>query len=167
MKKLLILLLIIFTSMLFTAGCTEKTQDNSTNSQNNQTSAVIEATQLEQINESLQKGPVLVKIGAEWCEECQEMKPVLAQLAAEYGDKISVITVDMEKSPEIANYFGIYVIPDSFVIVRIENGEYVYMQEDGRVNTDRSKARILKFKKKETFEKILDLALQEEKAKSG
>jgi thioredoxin 1 len=165
MKKLLILLLIMLTSMLFTAGCTEKTQENSTNSQNSQVSTVIEATKLEQINESLQKGPVLVKIGAEWCEECKEMKPVLAQLAAEYGDNVSVMSVDIDKSPELASYFGIYVIPDSFVIVGKENGEYVYIQEDGKVSTDRFKARVLKFKNKETFEKIINLALQKDKAK--
>jgi thioredoxin 1 len=165
MKKSLILL-VVFASVLFTAGCTEKTQVNSTSPQSDQVSAVVEATQLEQINESLQKGPVLVKIGAEWCEECQEMKPILAQLAAEYGNRVAVMSVDMDQSPKLAYYFGINVIPDSFVIVGIEDDEYVYMREDGNVSTDRFKARILKLGKKEVFEEILDLALQKEKTKS-
>ena len=67
MKKLIILL-ILLASVLFTAGCTEGPQKNSTDSQGIQEkNAVVEVTQLEQINTSLQKGPVLVKIGAEWC----------------------------------------------------------------------------------------------------
>jgi hypothetical protein len=58
------------------------------------------------------------------------------------------------------------VIPDSFVIEGIENGEYIYMREDGNVSTDRFKARILKLEDKEVFEKVLDLALQKKDARS-
>jgi hypothetical protein len=61
-------------------------------------------------------------------------------------------------------------IPDSFVIVGVENGKYVYMQENGKVSTDRSQARIIGLNGKDdekVFEKIIDLALlQEEKIKS-
>ena len=58
-------------------------------------------------------------------------------------------------------------IPDSSVIVGIENGEYVYMQEDGNVTKDRFQARILGLMDKQVFEKVLDLALlQKEKDKS-
>ncbi|RPJ77029.1 MAG: thioredoxin [Alphaproteobacteria bacterium] len=165
MKKSLTLL-ILFAAMLFTAGCIE-TQENSTSPQNIQEkSAVAEAIQLEQINASLQKGPVLIKIGAEWCEACQEMQPILAQLAAEYEGRVAVMTVDIDQSPKLADYFGVSVIPDSFVIEGIENGEYIYMREDGNVSTDRFKARILKLEDKEVFEKVLDLALQKKEAKS-
>ena len=147
--------------MLFTAGCTEKTQENSTSPQIIQgKSDVIEATQLGQINESLQKGPVLLKLGAEWCGPCQEMKPTLKELAAEYGGRVTVMSVDIDQSPKLADYFEVIVVPDSFVIVGIENGEYVYMQEDGNLSKDRFKARILKLKDKELFERVLDFALQ-------
>lgn len=164
MKRSLILL-ILFAAMLFTAGCIE-TQENSTSPQSVQENAVAEAIQLEQINASLQKGPVLIKIGAEWCEACQEMQPILAQLAAEYEGRVAVMTVDIDQSPKLADYFGVSVIPDSFVIEGIENGEYIYMREDGNVSTDRFKARILKLEDKEVFEKVLDLALQKKDARS-
>ncbi|RPJ75405.1 MAG: thioredoxin [Alphaproteobacteria bacterium] len=160
MKKSFILF-ILLTAMLFTAGCTEKTQENSTSPQIIQgKSDVIEATQLGQINESLQKGPVLLKLGAEWCGPCQEMKPTLKELAAEYGGRVTVMSVDIDQSPKLADYFEVIVVPDSFVIVGIENGEYVYMQEDGNLSKDRFKARILKLKDKELFERVLDFALQ-------
>jgi hypothetical protein len=45
------------------------------------------------------------------------------------------------------------------VIVGIENGKYVYMKQDGKVDTDRFKARILGLQDKKVFEKVLDLAL--------
>lgn len=160
MKKSFILL-ILLTAMLFTAGCTGKTSENSTGPQIAQgKSDVIEATQLEQINASLQKGPVLLKIGAEWCGPCQEMKPILKELASEYGGRVTVMSIDVDQSPKLADYFGVIVVPDSSVIVGIDNGEYVYMREDGSLSKERFKARILKLKDKELFEQVLDSALK-------
>ena len=53
----------------------KKTQANSTNSKVNlKENTVVEVTQLEQINNALKNGPVLLKIGAEWCGSCQKMK---------------------------------------------------------------------------------------------
>lgn len=163
MKKLIILL-ILLASVLFTAGCAEGSQKNSTDSQ--EKNAVVEVTQLEQINASLQKGPILVKMGAEWCGPCQEMKPILKKLATEYEGKAMIMSVDVDQSPKLADYFVVNSIPDSSVIVGIDNGEYVYMQEDGNVTKDRFKARILGAMDKQVFVKVLDLALQRENVKS-
>jgi len=167
MKKLAISL-ILLTALLFVAGCTEKTQENSTNSHAIQgKSAVVEVTQLEQINTALQKGPVFLKVGAEWCGECRDMKPILDELAAEYEGRATVMSVDIDRSPQIAPNFGVGSIPDSFVIVGIENGEYIYMQDNGNVSKDRFKARVLGLRDKEVFENVLNLAiLHEEQEKS-
>jgi thioredoxin-like negative regulator of GroEL len=59
---------------------------NSTDIQEKNT--IIEVTELEQTNTSLEKGPVLLKIGAEWCEECQNIMLILAQVKADYGDRL-------------------------------------------------------------------------------
>jgi Thioredoxin domain-containing protein len=172
----LIILLILFAAVILTAGCIsskanvtshQDVQENSTNSQETQKyGTVVEATQLDQINTSLKKGPVLLKLGAEWCEECQALNPVLTQVATDYAGRATVMTVDIDKSPKLADYFGIYVIPDSSIIVGIENGKYIYMQQDGNVTTERSTAKILKIEGKEVYENVLDLALQKEKTKS-
>ncbi|AKB51716.1 Thioredoxin [Methanosarcina barkeri str. Wiesmoor] len=169
MNKLVVLLILI-AAVILTAGCInskanvtnpQEAQENSMN--NSQNSTVVEVTQLDQINTSLENGPVLLKLGAEWCEECQELNPVLAQVATDYAGRATVMTIDIDKSKELADYFGIYVIPDSSVIVGIESGKYVYMQEDGNATTERSTARILKIEGKEVYENVLDLALQKEK----
>jgi thiol-disulfide isomerase/thioredoxin len=190
MKKF-ILLSILLVLVIFTAGCTEGSKKNIADSQvppktadspilpntgadteiqksstatqgiQETEGAVVEVTQLEQINTYLQSGPVLVKVGAEWCDECKELKPVLNELAAEYEGKATIVSLDTDQSPKLADYFGVVNIPDSFVITGTENEEYIYMKENGETTKDRFKARVLGFKNKEVFEKILDFALQE------
>jgi thiol-disulfide isomerase/thioredoxin len=136
---------------------------HSTNQQNTQEeTAVVEATELGQVNTSLQEGPVFLRLGAEWCSKCRSMKPIIKELAAEYEGKATIMSVDLDQNPELGTYFGVKYIPDSFVIVGIEDGEYVYMQEDGNVSKDRSQARIVGLKSKQAFEKLLDLSLLNE-----
>lgn len=162
MKKL-ILLLILLTPVLFVEGCTDKTQANSANSDVNlEASNVLEVTSLEQINTSLQEGPVFLRIGSEWCSACRGMKPILKDLATEYEGKVTVISVDVDQSPDIAEYFNVTYIPDSFVIMGIENGEYVFMQSDGSTSTDRSEARVVGYQDKEVFEEFLVFVLSQD-----
>ena len=149
-------------------AATKETQNNPISSQGSQENgSVVEVTQLAQINASLQNGPVLLKIGAEWCEPCQEMKPILQDLATEYAGKATIMSIDVDKSPKLTDYFGVNSVPDSSVIVGIENNGYVYMQEDGKVSTDRFQSRILGLMDKQDFENVLDLALQNRNSKSA
>jgi thioredoxin 1 len=168
MKKLVVLLILLMT-VLFTAGCI----GDSINSQGSSgKSAVMEVTQLEQINASLQGGPVFLKIGAKWCPHCRSMKPNLDKMAAEYTGNATIAAIDIDQSPELTKYFNVTFIPDSCVMVGIENGTYVYMQENGTVSMDRSQASFVGLNdtagpNETTFEKVLDLAvLQKGKGKS-
>ena len=80
MHKNMVKTLGIFTLVLFVLSITgaaafsdstnyKKTQEIFTNSKVSLTkNTVLEVAQLEQINKALKKGPVLLKIGAEWCE---------------------------------------------------------------------------------------------------
>jgi PKD repeat protein len=173
-KKLLIVSLAVFfvaTLTIITASAATgnvitytELQKSSTNSQAT-TGSVVEVTQLEQINAALEKGPVLLKFGADWCESCNEMKPILQTLATEYKGKATIMSVDIDKSPELASYFGAGdVIPDSTVIVM--NSKYSYMQENGKVTKDRSTARIIGLTEKQELENVLDLALSYTNAQS-
>lgn len=160
MKKL-ILLLILFAAVFFTVGYI----GDSTNSQESSgKSAVVEITQLEQINTSLQENPVFLRIGAKWCPHCQSVQPILEKMAAEHTGNATIATIDVDQSPELAKYFGVEFIPDSCVIVGIENGTYVYMQEDGNVSMNRSEARFVGLNEtfgpnEENFTRVLDLAV--------
>jgi thioredoxin 1 len=165
MKKL-VLLLILLAVVLFTAGCTE----NSMYSKGSQEkSAVVKITKLEQINTSLEKGPVLIKMGSKWCPSCRSLKPVLENLSAEYKGKATIASIDVDQNRELAEYFGVGGIPDSSVIVGIENEKYVYMQKDENVSVNRSHARFVGLNESEQkmFEETLNSALlQQEKNKS-
>lgn len=154
----LVVSLILLAAVLFTAGCTEN-ENNSADAQEIPVSVVENLTDLEQINESIQEGPVLVKVGAEWCGPCREMKPILSDLAAEYTGKATVMSVDIDMSQNLSNYFSSSYIPDSFVVVGLEDGEYIYMQENGSVTTDRFQARVLGVREKQVFEDLLDRAV--------
>jgi thioredoxin-like negative regulator of GroEL len=162
-----LLVLTVLAAMLFTAGYAEMNLGSQKSPQAvSEKSIGIEENNLEKINTSLLKGPVFLKIGSDWCGPCQEMKPALNELTTEYQGKATIISVDVDQNPELAEYFGVSSIPDSTVIVKIENGKYVYMQEDGNLTKDRFKARILGLMDKETCEKVLNYALQKEDTKS-
>ncbi len=164
MKKLVILL-ILLAAVLFTAGCTEgnNPEEKVTNNQEvKKEGTVVDVTTLEQINTSLQQGPVLVKIGAEWCGPCQAMKPILKDLADEYDGKVTITSIDIDQSPDLSAYFGIGYVPDTSLVVGIENGDYVYMKEDGNVSKDRLQARILGQMDKEVYENLINVALLQE-----
>lgn len=168
--KRLVLMTILAAAVLFTAGCTENILGNSTSSDIGKgKSTVVKITQLEQINTSLQSGPVFLKMGSKWCPACRSMKPILDRLAAEYGGNATIASVDVDQNPELAEYLGVEGIPDSCVIVGIENGKYIYMQENGNVSTDRSQAKMvgLNDSDEKEFEKVLNLAIvQQRKDKS-
>jgi thiol-disulfide isomerase/thioredoxin len=121
---------------------------------------VVEITQLGQINTALKKGPVFLRIGAQWCPHCKAFTPTLKNLAKEYSGKVTFMSLDIDKSSKLDKYFGPSVIPDCSVIVSIKNGKYIYMQQNGKTTTSRSKARIIGDHKKSVYEKILNYAIK-------
>ena len=80
-------------------------------------------------------------------------------MAEEYEGRATIMSVDVDESPHLAAYFNVGYIPDSCVITRLENGNYLYMQQDGSVTEDRMQARMIGLRDKETFEARLELAL--------
>ena len=123
--------------------------------------SVVQITQLEQINTFLHKGPVFVEMKAQSCKPCQQTKPILEKLAAEYKGKATITSIDIYQSPELAKYFGGYNLPDAFVIVGTKDGKYVYINDNGNSTLDRSQARIIGLNagNKNRFERIIDRAL--------
>ncbi|WP_263985460.1 co-chaperone YbbN [Streptomyces sp. NK15101] len=61
--------------------------------------------------------PVLVKFTAEWCGPCRQMKPVLGAIAAEEAERLRIVEVDVDRSPETALRYGILGTP-TFVVFR-------------------------------------------------
>ena len=57
------------------------------------------------------KQPVLVDFWAAWCAPCRMIAPLVEDLAADLGDKITVLKMDIDQNPATPGRFGIMSIP--------------------------------------------------------
>lgn len=55
--------------------------------------------------------PVLVDFTATWCPPCKAIKPALAELAAQYQGKASIVTCDVDENQRTSQQFGIRAMP--------------------------------------------------------
>jgi putative thioredoxin len=68
------------------------------------------------------RAPVLVDFWAEWCAPCRVLKPILENLAVEYGGRFILAKLDSDRHQEIAARYGVRGIPNVKAFV---NGELV------------------------------------------
>jgi len=65
---------------------------------------------------------VVVKFGAVWCGPCKAMAPMLEKAAEEFPG-ISVVEVDVDKSPALAAQFNIRSLP---TVVAFKKGQVMW-----------------------------------------
>ncbi|BDU76448.1 thioredoxin [Mesoterricola sediminis] len=61
--------------------------------------------------EATAQGCVLVDFWAPWCGPCKALSPVLETAAAEFGDKVRIVKMDIDANPDTATDLGIMSIP--------------------------------------------------------
>ena len=66
--------------------------------------------------------PVIVDFWAEWCGPCRMIAPVLAEIAEEYRDQVTVAKVNVDNEPDLAMKYNVTGIP---LLGVFKNGEMV------------------------------------------
>jgi thioredoxin 1 len=75
----------------------------------NSVTAVTDATFEAEVLNSDQT--ILVDFWATWCSSCRALSPVLDEIAAEYGDKIRIVKLDVDENHGSAHKYEITSIP--------------------------------------------------------
>lgn len=55
--------------------------------------------------------PIIIDLFATWCPPCKKLSPILEEIQKQYGDKIQIYKVDVDKEPQIAQLFNATSIP--------------------------------------------------------
>jgi thioredoxin 1 len=61
--------------------------------------------------------PVLVEFTADWCPPCRQMGPVLRAIAAEEGERLKVVQLNVDLNPETTNAYKVLSMP-TFMVFR-------------------------------------------------
>ena len=80
--------------------------------------AVTDATFVAEVVDRSSTVPVVIDFWATWCEPCKQLSPVLERLAAEFGGRFLLATVDVDANPQLAQAFQVQSIPTVFAVLK-------------------------------------------------
>ncbi len=66
--------------------------------------------------------PVLVDFWAEWCGPCRQIAPIIKQIADDYDNRVKVVKLNVDESPQTAGKYDIRSIP---TVLAFKDGQVV------------------------------------------
>ncbi len=69
--------------------------------------------------------PVLVDFSAEWCGPCKVMSGILDQLKSHFGNRATILKVDIDKNPRVAKIYQIQSVP---TLLLFKKGNIIWRQ---------------------------------------
>ena len=69
--------------------------------------------------------PVLIDFSAEWCQPCKMMPPILKEVKKQFGDRIRILKVDVDRNPAIAQKHQIRNVP---TLMLFKKGAVIFRQ---------------------------------------
>jgi thioredoxin 1 len=69
--------------------------------------------------------PVLVDFFATWCGPCQMLAPILKDVKANLGERISIIKIDVDKNQAVAAQYQVRGVP---TMILFQNGKPLWRQ---------------------------------------
>ncbi len=74
-------------------------------------SAVTERSFATDVLDASVDRPVVVDFWAPWCGPCRQLSPLLEQMAGRFGDDVTVVKLNVDEAPRLAQQFQVRGIP--------------------------------------------------------
>ena len=73
--------------------------------------------------------PAVVDFWAEWCAPCRQIAQIIQELAGTYGDRVKIVKMNVDESPETPGKYGVRAIP---TVLAFQGGQVVGQLQGAR-----------------------------------